>query len=438
MGLLDAISPTPRNRILGLLADATQGVNDFASKPFGYDNPPARMLMGLLGVPSIATTLDRLSYGEPLTNIGKANVPLLKPETADAAMAAAAALPAVSRGALKASDAAVRAITKNPEATATKVMDYAAQMNPMNPMVVYHGSPHKFDKFDSSKIGTGEGAQAYGHGLYLAESPDVAGSYVQSVKANSSELVKRGASHGLPDDVASNLAAALQSGKKFDPVIDAARAMVNDPLTSQAQRQAAQRLIDNEMAAYNAWSDWSKPGSLYKVDLPDSAIAKMLDWDAPLSKQAPEVQKSLQSLVGDVTSGGFDLTRAPRNVRNAFDSSALQAAESALASKYGATKTPAGWVDKSGKPISQDSVDKMLAKLGGKSYENAGQLYNDLAHIVGSQSDVSATLRNLGVPGIKYLDGGSRAAGIGTKNFVVFPGGEGLLNILERNGSVLP
>ena len=329
MGLLDAISPTPRNRILGLLADATQGVNDFASKPFGYDNPPARMLMGLLGVPSIATTLDRLSYGEPLTNIGKANVPLLKPETADAAMAAAAALPAVSRGALKASDAAVRAITRNPEATATKVMDYAAQMNPSNPMVVWHGSPHKFDKFDSSKIGTGEGAQAYGHGLYLAESPDVAGSYAQSIKANSSELVKRGASHGLPDDVASNLAAALQSGKKFDPVIDAARAMVNDPLTSQAQRQAAQRLIDNEMAAYNAWSDWSKPGSLYKVDLPDSAIAKMLDWDAPLSKQAPEVQKSLQSLVGDVTSGGFDLTRAPRNVRNAFDSSALQAAESA-------------------------------------------------------------------------------------------------------------
>ena len=66
--------------------------------------------MGLLGVPSIATTLDRLSHGEPLTNAGKANVPLLKPETADAAMAAAAALPAVSRGALKASDAAVRAI----------------------------------------------------------------------------------------------------------------------------------------------------------------------------------------------------------------------------------------------------------------------------------------------------------------------------------------
>jgi GNAT superfamily N-acetyltransferase len=28
----------------------------------------------------------------------------------------------------------------------------------------YHGSPHDFERFDSSKIGTGEGAQAYGHG----------------------------------------------------------------------------------------------------------------------------------------------------------------------------------------------------------------------------------------------------------------------------------
>jgi hypothetical protein len=41
----------------------------------------------------------------------------------------------------------------------------------------YHGTPHKFDKFDMSKIGTGEGAQAYGHGLYFAENEGVARSY---------------------------------------------------------------------------------------------------------------------------------------------------------------------------------------------------------------------------------------------------------------------
>ena len=36
--------------------------------------------------------------------------------------------------------------------------------------------------------------------------------------------------------------------------------------------------------------------------------------------------------------------------------------------------------------------------------------------------------------GIRYLDGNSRGAGAGTSNYVVFPGEEGLLTILERNG----
>ncbi len=41
----------------------------------------------------------------------------------------------------------------------------------------YHGSPHDFEKFDISKIGTGEGAQAFGHGLYFAENEGVAKQY---------------------------------------------------------------------------------------------------------------------------------------------------------------------------------------------------------------------------------------------------------------------
>ena len=44
--------------------------------------------------------------------------------------------------------------------------------------IAYHGTPHTIKgKFDISKVGTGEGAQAYGHGMYFAESPDVARTY---------------------------------------------------------------------------------------------------------------------------------------------------------------------------------------------------------------------------------------------------------------------
>ena len=46
-----------------------------------------------------------------------------------------------------------------------------------NKITAYHGSPHTFDKFDMSKMGTGEGAQAYGRGLYFSENEAVAKNY---------------------------------------------------------------------------------------------------------------------------------------------------------------------------------------------------------------------------------------------------------------------
>lgn len=85
---LAQMRPTPRNALLGLFATALNGVNSYASTPdrtmpMGLANPPLAILNGLLGIPSLAKTVDRLSYGEPLTNAGKANVPFLKPETGD-------------------------------------------------------------------------------------------------------------------------------------------------------------------------------------------------------------------------------------------------------------------------------------------------------------------------------------------------------------------
>jgi hypothetical protein len=52
--------------------------------------------------------------------------------------------------------------------------------NPVG-MTVFHGSPHLFERFDMSKIGTGEGAQAYGKGMYMAQSPSVAEGYQKTL-----------------------------------------------------------------------------------------------------------------------------------------------------------------------------------------------------------------------------------------------------------------
>lgn len=55
----------------------------------------------------------------------------------------------------------------------------------------WHGSPHDFDEFKLQYIGSGEGAQAYGWGMYFAGKKDIAEYYKKSVSAsrtNFSEL----------------------------------------------------------------------------------------------------------------------------------------------------------------------------------------------------------------------------------------------------------
>jgi hypothetical protein len=76
------------NRAAGFAADALGALDDFARAPFGFKNPPAQIVSDIVGVPSLRKTLERMSYGQPLTNARQANVPFLKPETADALMMA--------------------------------------------------------------------------------------------------------------------------------------------------------------------------------------------------------------------------------------------------------------------------------------------------------------------------------------------------------------
>ena len=76
--------PTPRNELLGLLSDYMAGGLAYMRDP--QRTQQMQGLAGLLESTGIPKTTERMAYGEPLTNIGRANVPLLKPETADALM----------------------------------------------------------------------------------------------------------------------------------------------------------------------------------------------------------------------------------------------------------------------------------------------------------------------------------------------------------------
>jgi len=91
--MADNIQATPRNYLGGLLSDA-----------YGWMQSPQRTqqmqgFAGLLGTTGLPQTIERMAYGEPLTNMGRANVPLLKPETADAMMTVAPMAGPALRGA---------------------------------------------------------------------------------------------------------------------------------------------------------------------------------------------------------------------------------------------------------------------------------------------------------------------------------------------------
>jgi hypothetical protein len=238
---------------------------------------------------------------------------------------------------------------------------YMVNTGAILPLDVYHGTPHTLPptprnplgEFDASKIGTGEGAQAFGHGIYTAESPNVARGYAEQLST----------AQGPLGDVAKYW---RKNGGE-----SAFRAFAKDAGLPPAEIENTANVIRNT-------------GNLYKVDLPDEKIAKMLDWDKPLSQQPANVRKALAQYM--------------------------------------------------------DGSDTFISPAGGSLYNpNGKQIYESITGgadaFSGKGSEISAKkLRELGIPGIQYLDEGSRSAGKGTRNFVVFPGEEKNMTILERNG----
>ena len=72
--------------------------------------------------------------------------------------------------------------------TPQQAHDMAMDFDPSEPrdekgewIDAYHGTPHDVQRFELSKVGTGEGNQALGYGLYFSENPDVAGHYSKAL-----------------------------------------------------------------------------------------------------------------------------------------------------------------------------------------------------------------------------------------------------------------
>lgn len=239
-------------------------------------------------------------------------------------------------------------------------------------LTAYHGSPYRFSKFDPTKIGTGEGAQAYGYGTYFAEAPGVAREYQMALGGKAGEIttidgkpvgqlyeqISRKADR-LPADQAQVEYQKLEMLDKImldtspDELIKYARDIEANP--------AVIKWLETEIAPKTKF-----PGAFYTVDIPDEMIGRMLDWDKPLSQQPKVVQEFLSKV-------SFNPPTADQTIGE--------------------------WL----KPRLNEGMAPYW----------------------------SEDLRKAGIPGIKYLDQGSRTEGKGTRNFVVFPGEEEAIKMLK-------
>ena len=232
----------------------------------------------------------------------------------------------------------------------------------------YHGSPHDFDRFDLSKIGTGEGAQAYGHGLYFAENEAVAQGYKQALQQTDlgpfDEI-------GIPPKDWNDARMFVQNSDPSQPDI-AAR-----DFAQWTGREVTPELVD-------AFKRAKKPGSMYEVNI-NADPARFLDWDKPLSQQ-PQAAR-------DVVNKKF----SPPGTNRYLD----------------------------------DLLLVSSTKENGLEYTASGsRIYQALAN--GNRQEISRQLNEAGIPGIKYLDQGSRSAGDGSRNYVVFD--DKIIDILKKYG----
>jgi hypothetical protein len=197
----------------------------------------------------------------------------------------------------------------------------------------YHGSPHDFDRFSMEAIGTGEGAQAYGPGLYFAENEGVARFYRDALSdapgirgifpegevfndPNISSLRSIPTAQGvvlekLNDYFQENVARTGLSQRSISDAINSTEQLIRDRMVRRIRENSLERQqeiykfgVDRTEQAYSAQLDYVQSlrnridelepvpgtGRMYELNI-NSNPEDFIDYDAPLSAQSEKVQR---------------------------------------------------------------------------------------------------------------------------------------------------
>lgn len=341
----------------------------------------------------------------------------------------------------------------------------------------YHGTPHDFDRFSLEAIGTGEGAQVYGWGLYFAGRRAVSEWYRKTLAKRKILLDKEevpetmrtsylsaaasadwdafAAKHqfGLSqDEIAFEVSPSeWRDAKALYPIslksmflhirgdvegggwalADRLERAEQDELAKVARVSHLPHYLSEAVArlaaikTFKAAASESGTGRLFTVDIPGPE--SLLDWDAKLSDQPEAVTSAMRDLMPDFFGSDKESNwteQAETDVtRRAFvDQFGWQIVDM---DGYFAVLSPAGKIT-GGKTISENKKladAKKSAASARKHYSGdttGADAYRMLSARIGGDRRASEALRAAGIPGHRYLDGGSRGAGEGTHNYVIY------------------
>lgn len=237
-------------------------------------------------------------------------------------------------------------------------------------------------RFRSEKLGSGEGAQQYGIGTYLAENIDTGRNY-------RSELTQDTAGPMIGGSPLEEVYSRLQrradtidfanSEALYDRLAALEDLGLNGDVRSVLDRAAegAYRPDTTEWFKREIVPKYRAPGALYQVQM-NIDPRSMLDYDAPLSSQSEAIRRAVSNMdLSDIAGGRRSHVKL-------------------------------GWfLANQEKPHDLATGRDLLAALPhSRDYEHT---------IAGSQY-----LLGQGIPGIRYWDEGSREMGKGTRNYVVF------------------
>lgn len=275
---------------------------------------------------------------------------------------------------------------------------------------LWHGSAHRFDKFDAAHIGSGEGNQAFGHGLYFAGEPEVARAYRKMLADP-----RINARNVLADNQLSSSDSAVSALQELGTFVrnkelplDRATTLLGHRLGRDAG--AAERL----KRALRDYAGLREFGHLYHVEMPGEVHRRIMDLDTP-SPLAEALTRRYGGRKfepeGLGVPGGGTIVRGART--QPYD---LLYPDGA---RYG---------------LSEADVRRLVGT--GREGKSA---YATMQARLGSSPAVAREMREKeGVSGLSYANGRVRQRDTEDfedarrPNYIVFPGEEGALRIIER------